>query len=222
MRFLHSAIGILALGSFISCCVAYAADTTHGPGFGPEDLPAILIHFGVREEINGLDGIPKHPDTAETIDKLNYSLQKSLEGLGVHLETSMGFGHLSFIVQPDIPGNVYKINTNDRALYATAPLHNLGNRIVAIWTAFGPESGTIFSLDEKLHTVLIYDTFKKSEFAEGKDCYPVGQIIEVRIDRPNVLRLTDSNHHFSDIPNRSYLLDLSGSEPRFICTQSGH
>jgi hypothetical protein len=164
------------------------------------------------------------------LDNPIVKLVNNIDKLPGGISTGIAFPHWTFILQNNIKGNVYGFEQMEgksledskvpyeNILFVTTPIESYGMRILVILSMVRPDRTTIFSVDNNLKPVLLYDSFQKN-ILKGDDSWSIGSIFKIKVIYSGYFSLMERAGREEDInfSNRSFILDVT--KGKFNLTQ---
>jgi hypothetical protein len=165
-----------------------------------DELPSIVIAYSlISSRYNDFNCIfnVKHNVVA--------LIANEFDKLPGGISTKLSFVRSSFILQNSIGQFAGFLRTNDQTLesakipyksflYVTTPIDSFDNRILVIISSVSPEQTTIFSIDNQLKTVMLYDSIVKNNIDNMKDIKGsrlLGSIYCVKVIKPGLFELQE-------------------------------
>jgi hypothetical protein len=176
-------------------------------------LPTIVIAYNLfcsyYNEFKTLE--PEHKN-------ILIRLGRSLDQLNIGISTRLALTSRTFIIEniEDHFSGFPRVHEKtieeskipfDRILFVTTPIESFNNRILLILSSVSPERTTIISVDKKLHTELLYDSFVQNNNIE------ISSIYFIRVLKPGRFwletRIRPSYREFyKNKKNRTFILEV--------------
>jgi hypothetical protein len=149
--------------------------------------------------------------------RLRQSIGASLAALKADVPTKLAFMKSAVTIDPSSTGSRVYGEYGVDTVYLIRPLSDRTQRIIVILSSSSPESTTIFTFDDQLRSRLIYDSMTHNEYAGGRRCNPLGQIVGARVDQKDVITLFEQNRRWSASHARTFELNAKSHRPLLTC-----